>query len=360
MFNLFNLIDEANKENETTKNNSVVDNSTTDNQKVCTNVEEVNTSSTSQEEQVSSNINSSTEELSSTETVEDTITTLDDLDISSKEKELEEASQKKVSSDKTTKAAKEEKFEPNEFTIIRYWGQDIPITNYITIEELADGVLNGKGERTPVTAEILRKRMEKEYPELVASHTEMLFLQKKEASYVVPTLKAKKKGAVSLDTSPSFPLIPFEILSQFLELAKVFSVQDLEIHADIYFDTVKKEYYLDVPGQIVHKYYCEVDENSYSILERIGMDSIKIAEIHSHHTMPPLPSIQDNESETVKGMNYIIVGNIDHFFPSITARKYNGLAWNQLKLEELFDKPQYQLPHFNADNITVSKSQKGW
>lgn len=289
-------------------------------------------------------------------------TNFNDFDVSEEEKKLENQEEEMKSVPTAIKSAKpdSEKFEPNEFTIIRYFGQDIAVTEYITPEELAEGVLvKKKGEevRQPITAEILRKRMEKDYPELVASHTELLFIEKKGQTYIVVAIKAKKKGAelVSTDTASAFPLIPYFILAQFIELARLFGEQSYEVHADIYFDMVEKKYLLDVPGQAVHRYWCEVTEDTYSVIERLGMDVHKVAEIHSHHYMRPLPSGQDNSTETVPGMNYVIVGEIGNYFPSITARKFNGFDWDILKVEQLFERPLSSLPHFDGNKISFKK-----
>lgn len=368
MFNLFNLIDEVNEEKVEKKNNSVehvaatTETTTKDTEKieVAATTEIPGSDDTTatekaeaKEEVVKEETMKETQKL--TDANDEVKTDFNEFDVSEKEKVIEEAANQTNanSKDNTPSNKKEDTFEPNEFTVIRYFGQDIAITEYITAEELAEGVMNSKKERTPVTAEILRKRMEKDYPELVKSHTEMLFIEKKGATYVVPTIKAKKKGAetVSLGTVSALPLIPFSILGNFIKLAEKFSLLNLEIHADIYFDSIEKRYLLDVPGQTVHQYYCEVDEDALSILDRVGMNCSKIAEIHSHHTMAPTPSSQDNQSETVKGMTYIIVGNIDKFFPSITARRYNGIGWDNLDLHNVFAPPSYELPTFDESKI---------
>lgn len=90
-----------------------------------------------------------------------------------------------------------ETFTPNEDTIIRYYGETFEITSFLTSEELAEGFLvkkNDETERIPLEPEMLRKRMEKEFPELVKAHTEIIFL--KDKNIIIPTMKAKRKGIV--------------------------------------------------------------------------------------------------------------------------------------------------------------------
>ncbi|RKJ73744.1 hypothetical protein D7X33_20210 [Butyricicoccus sp. 1XD8-22] len=386
MFNLFNLIDEENNKKQeevkevqatTTQHGqtteeptvgvsetatSTVGNKTAE---VCTNnvedVGETNPTAETTSIDPAAQIREKMNNANSNEMVTD----FSDSDVSEQEKKLEEEENKnsianKVAASKTAKTEEKDKFAPNEFTIIRYYGQDIPVTQYLTPEELAEGLpvkKNGSEERKPVTAEDLRKRMEKEHPELVSSHTELLFIEKKGASYIVPTIKAKKKGAepVSNDADSAFPLIPYSILGQFIELAKLFAEQHYEVHADIYFNLETRTYTLDVPGQLVHQYWCEVTEDTRDVIQRIGLSSVKVAEIHSHHYMRPIPSSQDNASETVPKIKYIIVGNIGDFYPSITARTYNGQNWDKLNIANVFERPSYALPNFDGNKIAFKK-----
>ncbi|WP_448193011.1 hypothetical protein, partial [Azospirillum sp. sgz301742] len=94
-------------------------------------------------------------------------------------------------------------FEPNESTVIRYYGESIDILNYFTTEELAEGLLvkkkDAESERKPLDGELLRRRMEKDFPELVKDMTEMVYI--KDKNIVIPVMKAKKKGNCSETSS---------------------------------------------------------------------------------------------------------------------------------------------------------------
>lgn len=91
----------------------------------------------------------------------------------------------------------EEKFDVDAATIIRYDSENLPITNYFSLEEIANGILQNEGEkvgeRCPITSEDLRKRMVDEYGELLEELCVMVF--NKEKNIVVPVLQARKKGA---------------------------------------------------------------------------------------------------------------------------------------------------------------------
>lgn len=248
-------------------------------------------------------------------------------------------------------------FQPDEETIIRFMGETMSITAFFSPEELAEGLLVTKKdkepERQPLTSEMLRARMEKEYPELVKNHTEMVFLKKK--NLVVPVMKAKAKGSdgVMACHDSLFP-IPFNILNQFITLANFYAQYKLEIHADIYYSTETNQYIIDVPAQTIEQYRTEVTESAWSIANRIE-GAIKLVEIHSHHEMRPNPSSLDNRSERVPGMVYAIVGNTNEYFPRMTARQFldevNGHM--QLHPKDVFDSPFDQMPAFDLEGIEV-------
>lgn len=263
------------------------------------------------------------------------------------------ASQEKA---KETKP-KEEVFTPNENTVIRFYGESIDIHTYFSTEELVEGLLvkkkEGENERKPLTPELLRARMEKDFPELVKDHTEIVFL--KDKNMIVPMIKAKKKGADVADfaTSFPFPIIPFNILGEFIEVAQSLGNFNFEVHGDIYLNPATQTYFLDIPQQKVHKFWVEVTESAGSIVSRIE-DAIKVCEIHSHHSMLPNPSSQDNESERVPGMHYVIVGNTNMFFPSITARTFiSGIQGHRkVAVSNIFDSPFKLSPSsFDIANI---------
>lgn len=279
-----------------------------------------------------------------------------------RKKKLEELQKKAASSSKakTEKKAADE-FSVDENTVIRYFGENIEIQQYFSAEEIAEGVLvkkKGEEKREKITGEMLRKRMERDFPELVKGMTEMVYV--KDKNLVVPVMQAKKKGNCILETSSAEGVssflspvrIPFFILRDFIAVAKLFAEESLEVHADIYMNR-KGQFLLDFPEQIVHRFYCEVAENPYSLAMRIPDGYKKVAEIHSHHHMSPLPSIQDNRSEIVPGMIYIIVGYTQKVFPELFIRKYISPAhgWKRLSYHDVFEDPFRHLPELDMSRF---------
>ncbi len=284
------------------------------------------------------------------------------------QKQAKEASEKarENAEKKAAEKKEEEKFDVNENTIIRHFGESIEITAYFTPEELAEGLLvkkkEGEPERKPLEPEMLRKRMEKDYPELVKSHTEVVFL--KEKNIILLPMKAKKKGncreeelihSSSLLFSKLNKPIPFSVLRDFIAIARIYGEMKLEVHADIYYNPGNESFFLDIPRQVVHPYWVEVTEDAASLVARVE-DSFKVLEIHSHHFMSPSPSAQDNLSERVPGMLYAIVGRTQDFFPDISVREFISefRGHKKVSAELVFEWPFFELPDFDMDKIEVS------
>lgn len=257
-------------------------------------------------------------------------------------------------------APKKEPFKVLVDTIVRYAGMDLPVTNYFTVEEIENG-LPGKKKKSdeedgeeetglrPIAENDLRKRLEEDYAELVANFTQLVYVEKK--NIIVPILSARKKGMVDCsETSANAEVsvsskekIPFSILADFLVVANEFSDRfGTEVHADIYYDLDKKEFFMDFPKQIVTSVLCTIDENIAWINAEKFADRryIKVMEIHSHHVMPAIPSTTDNMNERAPIL-YAIVGRFDKFFPDIIVRTFNKDTQKHVFIDpnKIFEKP---------------------
>lgn len=277
------------------------------------------------------------------------------------------ADTKKSISSSTTSSGGGDKFEVNEQTTIKHFGQEIAITDYFTVEELTEGIPTqkkaGETEMKKVDEEALRKRMENDFAELVSGMTTMVYIKKK--NIVLPILQAKKKGA-NLENGngeeskdSSFVVnrkIPFSLLTEFISISKHFSDENgTEVHADIYFDFDSKDFFMMIPEQIVHKYWAERTEDALTTAIKLeDKRYAKVMEIHSHHTMSPFPSSQDDESER-SPILYAIVGNIDHFFPSITCRTFNKERATHIPIDPwlVFENPFVHVPSQKYDLSVV-------
>ncbi|MGP4074211.1 Mov34/MPN/PAD-1 family protein [Piscibacillus sp. B03] len=237
-------------------------------------------------------------------------------------------------------------------------GEEIDITEYLSEDEIKNGIMRKKkGEEVlePVTGEDLRKRVEKDFPDLVKSYTELVYLKKK--NLVVAVSKAKKKGLYSdcpSGQSSPLPKIPFSIVVEFCRFAfDVYKEKGTECHADIYYDYDEQDYFLDIPQQIASVVNVEVSEDAVSMAVRLSeRRHRKIMEIHSHHNMSPTPSSTDNQSETGSFL-YAIVGNINDYFPDITLRYYDRDNHRHVgvDLHQVFENPFKQSSTFDTSLV---------
>lgn len=257
--------------------------------------------------------------------------------------------------------AKEDDFAINEETIIRYYKEIIPITNYFTLDEINNGIQKKKRDDTieikKIDGEMVRQRLEKEFPELVKDYTEMKYIGKNK-NFIIPVTIAKKKGCKgevrigvesSIDDPTSFKFpskIPLKLLLQFINLARVYADFKLEVRGEFYYNFDTEEFLLHIPKQTVSSELVISDEEPgyYEVmqLETNGHFVQLACEIHSHHVYRPLPSSIDNASERKPGMFYMIVGNFQKAdFPEIYLRTFlsdGNNAWHEsCELQTIFE-----------------------
>lgn len=232
-------------------------------------------------------------------------------------------------------AKKEVPFNVDVMTFVYHLGQEIPVTDYFSVEEIELGLPVKKKdteelEYKKIDANEVRKRLENTFPDLIAGYTEMVKIEKKNMIMAVP--KAKKKGLesncekVSSKEGPfsASKRIPYNILSDFITLSKEYAdMFQVELHADIYFDLQTKEFFMDIPRQQVSQFNVERTEDPYiTAVKLMDRKFLKIMEIHSHHYMDNHPSLLDNQSERQENVLYAIVGKVHQLFPQLLVRYF--------------------------------------
>ena len=307
------------------------------------------------------------------------------VDAQVKKAETDEKKQKVNQATKNSPAkAKEEDFDVNTDTIIRYFREIIPITNYFTLDEITNGIKKKKKDQTfefkKIDGEMVRQRMEKDFPELVKDYTEMKYIGKNK-NFIIPVTIAKKKGCTdevkkevesSNDDPASFKFpskIPFKLLLEFINLARVYAAQKLEVRGDFYYNFDTESFLLHIPKQTVSYHLVTSDEEpGYFEIMQLEMRGhfVQLAcEIHSHHVLQPYPSMIDDESERKPGMFYIIVGNFqEKYIPDIYIRTFvatGNKEWHErCKLTDVFYNDQTTLSFsglptdYQVKNITIT------
>lgn len=108
------------------------------------------------------------------------------------QKRAMEAKDKTSSTPSNSGKKREEPFEVNQETFIYHLGERISILNYFSDDELENGLYQKKEEKySKIKGDDVRKRLEKDYPDLVAAYTDMVYIKQKNMVMAVP--KAKKK-----------------------------------------------------------------------------------------------------------------------------------------------------------------------
>lgn len=280
----------------------------------------------------------------------------------------EEAKKNAGSSPSSTSVKKkDEPFEVDLDTFIYHLGEHISITNYFTPEEIKTGILRKKKdeeEYKKISSDDVRKRLEKDYPDLIAAYTDMVYVKQKNMVMAIP--KAKKKGLnhdynqKSSAAAEGFIVpkkIPFTILRDFIALSKkIYTEYGTELHGDIYLDLDKGVFFLDIPHQIALRETVERIEDSYVTAHKlIDIRFVKVMEIHSHHEWPPTPSLTDNENERQENMLYAIVGFVHHFFPKVTVRYFNKEEQKHIPFEPslVFENPFDTVNEYDTSVVEV-------
>lgn len=257
-----------------------------------------------------------------------------------------------------------DEFKINIDSIVKYAGQEVPVSRYFTSEQIEKGLsrtIKGEKKFVPIDEKELVKKLNDDFAELMPALTSLVYYSKQ--NIVIPVLQARAKGAEKESIEDSFSKstvkrIPFQLIQDFITIARQFSDQhNTEIHADIYYDYDRDSFFMDFPKQLVHKYWVKQKESSIETAEKfIDLRYRKVMEIHSHNTMAAIPSMQDNQSER-SPILYAIVGRIDRFFPEIFLRTYNPgtQSHETLELDKFIEYPFRNISSsYNLDGVEVS------
>ena len=145
-------------------------------------------------------------------------------------------------------------------------------------------------------------------------------LQKTEqGEFIAPKNKVTEFQQVRAGFTPALPGIPLSLIGQVVSFFRSFMEdgEEYEALAQIYWDKENQEFFAYIPKQTVWKEEIEADlrECPYDDETRY----ICYADIHSHNSMEAFFSSRDDRDERGTGL-YLVVGELNNFFPSIRAR----------------------------------------
>ena len=146
--------------------------------------------------------------------------------------------------------------------------------------------------------------------------------------FIAPKHKIVDFSAVRAGFTPALPLIPRELIGQIISFFRCFmnEHEEFEALAHIYWDKEQEKYTVFIPRQRVSKARIDADLRGSALPEE---RYIHYADIHSHNSMAAKFSYTDDEDEKATRL-YFVVGHLDRFYPTITARMSCGGTYQEI------------------------------
>ena len=140
-----------------------------------------------------------------------------------------------------------------------------------------------------------------------------------QGEFIAPKHKIVDFEEVRAGFIPALPRVPMRLIGQIIAFFRSFMRENSEYEAlaIIYWGKETKDFFAYVPKQTVSKEEIDADltDCPYEDEDRY----IRYADIHSHNSMEAFFSGVDDADERGTGL-YMVVGELDHFFPDIRTR----------------------------------------
>lgn len=140
-----------------------------------------------------------------------------------------------------------------------------------------------------------------------------------QGGFIAPKHKIADFETIKAGFTPALPPIPMSLMGQIIAFFRSFMKENEEYEALalIYWDKEERRFFAYVPKQTVSKddITADLTDCPYDDGERY----IRYADIHSHNSMEAFFSGTDDEDERGTGL-YMVLGELDHFFPEIETR----------------------------------------
>lgn len=155
---------------------------------------------------------------------------------------------------------------------------------------------------------------------------------------------------------PALPPIPMILIGQIIAFFRSFmrEHEEYEALALIYWDKLEEEYFAYVPKQTVEKSHLDADlrDCPYDDESRF----IRYADIHSHNSMEAFFSPEDDWDESETGL-YLVLGELDHFFPEIKARIFCGGSFVPIDPATVIEGLEQEYPKGWHEHVTCRKRE---
>lgn len=182
--------------------------------------------------------------------------------------------------------------------------------------------------------------------------------KQEQGEFIAPKSKVTGFQQVRAGFRPALPLIPLPLIQQVISFFRSFMLEDEEYEALalIYWDKVERRFFAHVPKQNVRKEHIEADlrDCPYDDDSRY----IRYADIHSHNSMDPFFSPEDNWDERGTGL-YFVMGHLERFFPELKARISCEGSFVEIDPAEVIDWPASTFPDEWSKNVVCEKERAG-
>ena len=176
-----------------------------------------------------------------------------------------------------------------------------------------------------------------------------------QGEFIAPKHKVTEFQSVKAGFTPALPLIPLSLIGQIIAFFRSFmrEHEEYEALALIYWDKQEKEFFAYVPKQTVQQSHLDADlrDCPYDDESRF----IRYADIHSHNSMEAFFSAEDDWDESETGL-YLVLGELDHFFPEIKARIFCGGSFVPIDPATVIEGLEREYPKDWHEHVTCKKS----
>lgn len=180
--------------------------------------------------------------------------------------------------------------------------------------------------------------------------------KQEQGEFIAPKSKVTEFQQVRAGFRPALPLIPLPLIQQIISFFRSFMLENEEYEALalIYWDKAEQRFFAHVPRQNVRKEHIEADlrDCPYDDDSRY----IRYADIHSHNSMDPFFSLEDNWDERGTGL-YFVMGHLERFFPELKARISCEGSFVEIDPAEVIDWPASTFPDEWSKNVTCEKER---
>ena len=178
--------------------------------------------------------------------------------------------------------------------------------------------------------------------------------KQEQGEFIAPKSKVTGFQQVRAGFRPALPLIPLPLIQQIISFFRSFMLgnEEYEALALIYWDKVERKFFAYVPKQSVRREHIKADlrDCPYDDDSRY----IRYADIHSHNSMDPFFSPEDNRDERGTGL-YFVIGHLERFFPELKARISCEGSFVEIDPAEVIDWPASTFPDEWSKNVVCEK-----